>query len=267
MSLDQLPPWLTYAASVVLVASPFVFVAQALAHRWLKHSAKTPSPHDDRAARALVKFTDFLAAIVLAVPRVTVDLTKLLQMARTVASIPRPRPPASGALLILLVLLPLSGYSTGCATTEMQRARMGIGMSLDAMHVIDDAFDPRYRAAQARVASGEVPEDEVDAFVRRWNSAAYAIVSAVTALRTAETTLDAIEAGQAGDIHGVLSCVGVAVIDVIDKLPSVGIEIPEMLDMALRMVMTFVGTGGTCEPADHASTGVPHMSEAIAVTP
>jgi hypothetical protein len=255
--------WLAYFGALLAVCTMLAAASLRGAKALHAYALTTPTKSDEKVTAVLVRIAEVagaaLAFVAAWLPRITVGLG---DARRTLDAVKLPKPPrGAGALLILLVVLPLTSYSSGCATTEMQRARQGVGFGLEAMHAVDDVFDPRYRAAQARVASGEVPENEVDAFIRRWNAAAYSIVGAVAALRTAETTLDAIEAGQAGDIRSVLSCVGVAIIGVIDKLPSVGVEIPELVDVALRFVMALVGTGSSCEPEDHASAyEVPHVS-------
>lgn len=160
------------------------------------------------------------------------------------------------------IVIPL----TGCAGTEMQRARRGLSTSMQIVQVVDSTFEPRYRAAMARVRSGDVPEDEREAFIRRWNAAGVAVAGTVAALHTAETTLDAIDRGEEGDIAGVFACVGVAFSHLLEALPTVGVELPPSVNLALTIVMSLAGD--RCTPANHGSTqGVPEMSEAISVTP
>lgn len=167
-----------------------------------------------------------------------------------------------GVLVALCACLLL--WCQACSATPMQKARRGLATSMQVMQVVDSQFEPRYRAAMARVRSGEIPEDESVAFVRRWNIAGVAVAGAVVALHTAEATLDAIERGEEGDIAGVFSCVAVAFSKLLDELPKVGVDLPPEINLVMSIVMMLAGD--RCTPQNHGSTaGIPSMSEAISM--
>jgi hypothetical protein len=247
--VEKLTLWAEWIGGVILVASPFVFAFQFFAKKWQPITRKTPNPYDDRVADGFVWLGNLLTNLVLALPKVTMNLAALRDIARAFRGLPRP----PSALLVLLVIFPLA--TTGCSMTQTEKARYGLGATLEIVNQTDAVFTPRYEAAMARARSGDVPADEVAAFRRRWDAASISIESTLQAVATAETTLDAIERGASGDVPGVMACVGVALIDLLERLPDVGVELPSEVEGALRVVMLLAGD--RCRPPPSAPSDPP----------
>jgi hypothetical protein len=151
------------------------------------------------------------------------------------------------------IVIPL----TGCASTPMSRARTVISVTAESVVAVDLLLAPRYAAlAGAAAADPEV--------VRRWNAVVTTLLVTRSSLLAAERSLDAIQAGQEGDIRGVLACVGSAVMRLVEALPEIGVRVPEALTMAMQLLSAF---SGSCEPANETSVyGIPHASEAPMVS-
>lgn len=263
MSLDQIPAWVAYVAALILLFSPLVFALQKPAHAWLEHSLTTATPHDDRVARVLVKVVDVLCALVLALPRITMNLGKLLDLLKAARNISRP--PSS---LLPLVLVPLLAANiTACGGTQMSRARTVLAVSGQAVVAVERTFAPAYADATERAREESETFEEYSEAIRRWNAGANAILIAAASLRVAESSLDAIDEGLAGDIAGVLACAGVALVDVVVALDGL-VDIPD----ALRTAVSLVGAlaGPLCTPPDPGEVasiiGVPPAEE-LAVAP
>lgn len=155
-------------------------------------------------------------------------------------------------------LLALVVYSTmcGCGATPMQRARTTLAVTADAVVAVDRILAPRYAA----VFGADAVDPDV---ARRWNAAVESLMLTRSALLIAEVSLDAVEAGQDEDYRGVFGCVVSAVQNLLEALPSVGVDPPEALTMVMSLLSSFAAT---CEPADETSIrGVPHVSEAMVV--
>jgi hypothetical protein len=155
-----------------------------------------------------------------------------------------------------IALLLASLFFVGCASTPMSRARTVLAVTAEAVVSVDRILAGPYAA----LAAAENPDPDR---VQRWNAVVTTLLLSRSALLTAERSLDAVEAGQAGDIRGVLSCVASAVTRLVEALPEIGVDVPDALMIAMQMIGGFAGT---CEPEHETSTWrVPHVSEAIAV--
>ncbi len=147
-------------------------------------------------------------------------------------------------------------YCGACVGTPMQRGRTVISASAQAVVAVDRIMAPRYAA----VMGASVVDPEV---VQRWNRAVESLLLTRSAILVAEATLDAVDAGEEHDLRGVMGCIVVALQRLIEALPTVGVDVPATLTMALGLLGSFAGS---CEAEDHtALLGVPHVSEAIAV--
>lgn len=149
-------------------------------------------------------------------------------------------------------------WCQACSATPMQRARTVISVSAQAVVAVDRVLAPRYAAAVGAAATD--PET-----ARRYNAVVESLLLTRSALLVAEATLDAVDAGEDHDLRGVMGCVVTALLHLIEALPTVDVDVPESLTMALGLLGSF---SGACEPGDEVSIfGVPHRDEAIAVMP
>lgn len=158
--------------------------------------------------------------------------------------------------VVLVLCLPVLVWCQGCAMTPMERARTVVEATAESVVAVDRILAPRYAAV---VGAGTANPAELS----RWNRAVEALLLTRAALMTADVALDAVEAGQDGDVAGVMACVAVAVGKLLDALPEVGVDLPDALVMAMRLVTGIAS--GSCDPGDHVVTdGVPHVSEVVA---
>jgi hypothetical protein len=148
-------------------------------------------------------------------------------------------------------------YCGACSATPMSRARTVVSVSAQAVVAVDRVLAPRYAAAMGAAATD--PET-----LRRFNAVVETLLLTRSALLVSEATLDAIDAGEDHEIRGVMSCIVVAIQRLIEALPTVEVDVPEALTMALGLLGSYAGT---CEPVDHGSAeGLPTMDEVIVVT-
>lgn len=144
-------------------------------------------------------------------------------------------------------------WSAGCASTPMDRARQTIAYTAQATVLVDAALRARYAAVSA----------EGDAeHVRRFNRLVESLLLTHAAVMSAERALDDVDAMDEPRIGAILACVTSAVLRLLDALPTVGIELPEVVVMLLTAINGV--SSATCDPVDHASTfGVPHIMEVM----
>lgn len=161
----------------------------------------------------------------------------------------------AGAGLVLALCASVLVWCQGCAMTPMERARTIVEATAESVVAVDRIIAPRYAAV---VGAGAANPAEL----ARWNRAVEALLLTRAALMTADVALDAVEAGQDGDVAGVMACVAVAVGKLLDALPEVGVDLPDALVMAMHLVTGLAS--GSCDPGDHVVTdGVPHVSEVV----
>jgi hypothetical protein len=267
MSTDlvhRIDAWIVFIVLLVAVLSPYIGKAQAAAQDWLVSSEATPSPYDDMIARAVVKFLNVIAWIVIVIPRFTNGWNDVKRAREQIEQIPRPPSARRGgtALLVLLIVAPFLGG--GCAATPVQRARTVLTVSGQAVVSVERIFTPRYTEVTTRaLEQSETYEAYLEA-TRRWHRGAQAIFLAAATLSSVEGVLDGIDEGLAGDIAGTLACAGIALADMVTALgddpstpePDGLVEIPAGVTMAIGMVRAVAGP--LCAPPE---------ATALAVTP
>jgi hypothetical protein len=147
-----------------------------------------------------------------------------------------------GAMLALAFAL-----LSGCGSTQMGRARAALSVSGQTVVGVERVFRPHYEAAAERAREESGPYAEYAEAMRRWFAAATAVEHAASSLELAEASLDAIERGAEGDVGGVLACVSVSLVQLLDALAPV-IRVPSELVAAIR----FVGNvaGDRCTPIE-----------------
>lgn len=247
----RIDAWIVFIMAALVVCSPLIAKAQRGARDWLVSTSSTPSPYDDMAARALLRFLNSVAWFITVFPRVTTGWKEVKDAREELQKIPRPGS-GTATLLMLLVVGPFLAASVGCGGTQMSRARTVLSYSGQAMVLVEQNFAPRYVAATAAARESSSSFDEYSEAIRKWARGAEAIRLAATSLRVTESTLDAIDEGMDGDIPGVLACAGVALADVLDALEGL-VDIPDALTTAIRFVAAFAGSA--CSVASAEPTG------------
>jgi hypothetical protein len=160
---------------------------------------------------------------------------------------------ASRGEVALLTMLPTFVLLAGCGT-DLSRGRTVLSVAGQTLVAVEQEFAPRFEAAgeHARATAGTY--EAYAESMRRWFAAATAIELTATSLRVAETSLDAIEHGAAGDVRAVLACVAERLVDVLDALSSL-IEIPPTLVTTIRVVRDLAGAA--CIPAEGLEARLP----------
>lgn len=229
-------------SAVLLVTRPLM----ALSHRFRDWAAESQGDADDRAARVFVRFAESLHGSLVKLQ------TFLLAIVGGVPSQsdakPRARRNSSGrggtALLVLLVVLPLAASSSACGATQIERARTVLSVSGRRVVAAEAVFEPRFEAAGERARAESATWEEYAAAMEPWFRGATSIRLTAAALRLAESQVDAIEAGQAGDVMGVVACVTTSLVQLLDALAAV-VDVPDELVLAIHGVSAFAGE---CSP-------------------
>lgn len=251
MKLEHIEAWCTYLGKLLLIATPFVLAGQFAAQRWLKHTKMTRSQYDDRVASVLVSVFDFLAELVLVLPRVAVNLEALRSLARKLRSLPRPP-----AALLLLALLPFSVTTTGCSGFASQTVRS----TLIEVDVYVDGINARVGVATSAARARAELADSREAYeeiMRPWERVSDAITGVQVALLGVATSVIAVDAGREGDVFGSIACAVQALTELTELLPIVGVDVPEKLEVAITWFKAFAGASCSSPPAPEPPPSAP----------
>lgn len=254
------------AAGVVLVFllaySPFASKLHALVTQWQVYTATTPTPHDDRIARVARAFTGALVAIIAFgveyIPRLTMGLASL--RATTDAATAKARSRRTTPFITMLVLA-FVVLSSACGGAGIQTTRSALLITDGVVDRIDAEVAPLAEEAHIRALSESSSRAEYDRRMRPWVRVSSAITGVQAALLASAITVEAVEAGQDGDVLGAIGCTVEALAELAAMLPDVGVDVPPTLRTAIALLAELAGD--VCpappepEPDVPAEGGVP----------
>ncbi len=178
-------------------------------------------------------------AVVTPIRRALVELEHRLVVAETDIRLRRRRAESDGWFVGALLCLSLA--TVGCGGRWERPTRSALDVTAHALVAADEVLAPAYRAAAFEALEEAETRADYDARMRRWDAAETAARTAASALRTAETAVDA---GDHGATLAAVPCVAQALHALVETLVHAGVRVPRQLADAARTVAAL--TSGAC---------------------
>lgn len=255
--------WLAYFGALLAVCTMLAAASLRGAKSLHAYALTTPTKSDEKVTAMLVRIAEVagaaLAFVAAWLPRITVGLG---DARRALDAVKLPKPPrGAGALLILLVVLPLTSYSSGCATFASNGLRTVLMETDGYLDDINETVGERAAAAHEDAmdaTEGNATPDEYDRLMRPWVRVERAIEGAQVTLLGVFTSSLAVRAGRDGDVLGAIGCTVHALVELTDLLPLVNLTVPKKLREAIKFLRGIAGAACPEPPAD----GEPEASSA-----
>ncbi len=213
--------------------------------RWQVHTATTPTPYDDHLARAARAITGVLVAIIAFgveyIPRLTMGLDSLRATTDAATAKARARRTTPFNMLLCFALLHTLVFASACGGAGIQTTRSALLITDGVVDRINAEVAPLAEDAHILALSSSSSRAEYDRRMRPWVRASAAITGVQTSLLAAAITVEAVEAGQDGDVLGTIGCTVEALAALAAMLPDIGVDVPPTLRTAIALLAELAG--------------------------